>query len=286
MQKRKIAFEAIGTQWSIETAEELPESSIAQIHERIEKFDATYSRFRQDSLVSRISKNEGIYVFPDDAIELFEFYEHLYDATSGKVTPLIGGALERAGYDADYSFQAKPRQPVPKLHDVIVRRGNTLEVKKPVTIDVGAAGKGYLVDLIAGLLDYAGIEEYIIDASGDMRHEGKMENNVGLEHPNDPTKVIGAIDVMNKSFCASASNRRRWGNGIHHIFDPDTLSPTNDIIATWVMADSAMVADGVATSLFFTDPEILQREYEYAFVRMHADGAIDYSPAFEGKLYL
>ena len=286
MPKYSLVFEALGTRWSIETIEELPEKLVAKIYDRIEKFDVTYSRFRDDSLVTHISKKEGIYVFPDDADELFEFYEHMYELTKGKVTPLIGGALENAGYDATYSFESKPQRTVPKLSDAIVRRKNTLEVKEPVTIDVGAAGKGYLVDLITGILDDAGTDDYVIDASGDLRHKGRMENNVGLEHPNDPTMVIGAVDVMNKSFCASASNRRKWGNGLHHIFDPDTLAPTNDSIATWVLADSAMIADGVATSLFFTNPEILLEEFEFDFVRMHGNGAIDCSPAFEGKLYL
>jgi len=63
------------------------------------------------------------------------------------------------------------------------------------------------------------------------------------------------------------------------------MEPTKDIVATWVLADTTMLADGIATSLFFTDPSVLRTAFEYDFVRIHADGTIDYSQAFEGKLF-
>ena len=285
MPKHSLRFDAIGTPWVIETATPLTLDIENLIKSRIEAFDKTYSRFRRDSLVLLAAKEAGIYTFPSDAEELFEFYETLYGLTQGKVTPLIGSVLENAGYDADYSFKALPQQELPGLHDALERNKSVIEVKIPVTIDVGAAGKGFLVDEVSKILDQAGIHEYVVDASGDMRHKGLSDNTVGLEHPLDPAKIIGSIGVLNKSLCASASNRRKWGEGQHHIFDPHTLTPANIIIATWVMADSAMVADGLATALFFTDPNVLRKEFSYEYVRMRSDGAIDYSPAFEGKLF-
>ena len=285
MPKHNLEFEAIGTHWSIETSVTLPESLEVAIRTRIEAFDKTYSRFRKDSLISRISRNVGMYTFPKDMDVLFGFYEKLYDVTNGKVTPLIGSMLEKAGYDANYSFLAGEQQKLPAWGETLHRSGTILEVKKPITIDVGAAGKGYLVDLVCRLLDAADITEYVVDASGDLRHKGKGENRVGLEHPLDPTKVIGVIDVQNKSICASATNRRQWGDEQHHIFDPDLMQPTKHIIATWVLADSTMIADGLSTALFFTDPNVLRKSFQYEYVRMHDDGSIDYSPAFEGKLF-
>jgi len=285
MPKHRLIFEAIGTQWTIETDELLPEIVESEIRIRIEAFDKTYSRFRKDSLVSRISRQVGMYTFPEDIEDVFGFYEKLYAITKGKVTPLIGGMLEKAGYDATYSFIERTQETLPAWDEVLYRHGTILEVKKPVTLDVGAAGKGYIVDVVCTILDKAGIAEYVVDASGDMRHKGVDKNTVGLEDPFDLGRVIGAIEVLNQSLCASAVNRRQWGNGQHHIFDPDTLQPTDDVVATWVIADSTMVADGLATALFFTDPNILRKSFQYEYARMHSDGSIDYSPAFEGKLF-
>jgi len=284
MPKHNLSFDALGTQWAIETNEKLSKILVDRIFQRIELFDATYSRFRADSLIAQIAVQEGSFTFPSDARKLFDCYRALYNATSGKVTPLIGEMLERAGYDAAYSLQSKVQQSLPKWDDVMTWQDLTLTTARPIVLDVGAAGKGYLVDIICGILDDEGIKSYVVDASGDLRHKGNIENKVGLEDPRDPTKVIGVIDVRNKSLCASASNRRVWGKNMHHIFDPDIAAPTMKIIASWVIADQAMVADGIATALFFTDPNVLARSFDFEYVRMHADGSIDYSYAFEGKL--
>ena len=285
MPKHSLRFEAIGTQWVIETYTPLTHNLQTAIHARIEIFDKTYSRFRKDSLVTRIARQAGIYTFPANMDRLFGLYEELYRLTHGKVTPLIGGMLEKAGYDAVYSFLPTKQEKLPTWDQAMHRSGILLEIKQPVTIDVGAAGKGYLVDLICQLLDEAGILDYVVDASGDLRHKGTNKNSVGLEHPIEPGKIIGVIDVHNKSLCASATNRRQWGGGQHHIFDPDLMKPTNDIIATWVIAEQALVADGIATALFFTDPNVLRKSFLYDYARMHVDGSIDYSSAFEGKLF-
>ena len=285
MQKHSLSFEAIGTLWLIETDTPLSTRLTQKIFKRIESFDKTYSRFRSDSLVSQIAKKEGIYTFPNDAVELFAFYKKIYDVTNGKVTPLIGGVLEKAGYDATYSFVETAQTKLPLWDEALQWNGNIVKVHMPVTLDVGAAGKGYLVDLVCGLLDVEGITNYIIDAGGDVRHKGALENKVGLEDPYDPSRVIGAIDVKDKSICASAINRRAWGDGVHHIFDPDFMKPTKEIIATWVIADTAMIADGLATALFFVDPNVLRKQFNFEFLRMRHNGAIDYSTAFEGRLF-
>jgi len=285
MQKHSYRFDAIGTQWDIETVLPLPDELRGAIAAQVESFDVTYSRFRSDSLVAQVARQAGVFVFPDNAQQLFRVYRTLYEATNGKVTPLIGTMLENAGYDADYSLVPKAQVTLAKWDDVLQWKGAILKTTQPVTLDVGAAGKGYLVDLISKLLEAADITEYVVDASGDFRHRGVIQNIVGLEDPLHPDRVIGVIDVMNKSLCASASNRRVWGNGLHHIFDPDTKSPTNEIVATWVIADDTMTADGIATALFFAEPDVLARRFSFEYVRMHTGGAIDYSPAFEGKLF-
>jgi len=284
MLRHSYRFEALGTQWAIETDTEISLSLKATIQDRIEAFDKVYSRFRNDSLITKISQQAGQYLFPEDALRLFDFYRSLYDLTDGKVTPLIGDMLARAGYDAEYSLQPKPQQSTLTWDDAMSWDGTTITTTQPVTLDVGAAGKGYAVDIIATILNEH-FDEYVIDASGDIRHRGTSTNTVGLEHPLDAGKIIGAVDVQNRSLCASASNRRAWGEGMHHIFDPDKMMPTKDIIATWVIADEAMIADGLATALFFVDAKKLNKQYDFEYIRMYVNGSVEYSKYFAEKLY-
>jgi thiamine biosynthesis lipoprotein len=285
MLKHNYGFEAFGTHWSIETGYELDSSLKQTIQNRIETFDAIYSRFRADSLVTKISKKAGTYIFSPDATKLIDFYKKLYELTNGKVTPLIGTMVARAGYDASYTLQAQPQKPIQIWNEVLSWDGLALTTTTPVLLDVGAAGKGYMVDSIAAILDEHSLGDYVIDASGDLRHKGTSENIVGLEHPLEPGKVIGSVEVLNRSLCASASNRRAWGEGMHHIFDPDEMAPTQNIIATWVIANETMIADGLATALFFVDAERLNNDYDFEYVRMFVNGAVQYSPYFEGKLF-
>lgn len=285
MQKHSFVFDALGTVWRIETAKPLSSQFKQKIVDRIEMFDATYSRFRKDSLVTRISKQAGSYTFPEDANKLFSFYREIYDATSGQVTPLIGDMLSRAGYDANYSLEPQALQSLPEWHDAMQWREPVLQTYQPVLLDFGAAGKGYLVDIVSSILDEHAIDEYVIDASGDIRHKGTSENKVGLEHPYDAKKVIGVVDVQNKSLCASASNRRAWGEGMHHIFDPSAMTPVREVVATWVVADNTMLADGLATALFFTNPGELLETFQLEYARVFSGGEVQYSALFEGKLF-
>jgi thiamine biosynthesis lipoprotein len=279
-----IEFEAIGTLWSIRTNVPLEKELADAVLARIETFDRTYSRFRKDALVWKLSEVPGSFDFPEDAAPLFTFYEQLYDVSKGKVTPLIGEMLERAGYDADYSLIPKKQQALPRWEDVLTVQGSRVRTTQPVTLDFGAAGKGYLVDIICEMLDTAGVVEYVVNASGDLRHKGNAENRVGLEDPTTPGTVIGVMEVKNRSLCASAINRRQWA-GLHHVFDPDMMDATKEIIATWVLAESTMIADGLATALFFTEPSVLVEHFSFEYVRMHADGGLEYSLAFEAALF-
>ena len=163
-------FEAIGTEWWIGIYQPVEDTLLADISAvigaRIQVFDKTYSRFKSDSLVSQIARKAGSYVFPEDSIELFAFYRRLYDATDGLVTPLIGQVLADAGYDAEYSMRPKAITTPPEWDAVMHFAGTTLTVQQPVLLDFGAAGKGYLVDIVSDILRQHGIARFCVDAGG------------------------------------------------------------------------------------------------------------------------
>ena len=147
---RPWVFHAIGTRWSIETADRLSRRTAGRIATLVEEFDRTFSRFRADSLVARMSAGEGIVEIPASGQALLDFYRDLYDSTDGAVTPLVGESLDQLGYDASYTLQRRgPSRPAPAWDDVMDWDGCTLQTRGPVTLDLGAAGKGRLVDLVA-----------------------------------------------------------------------------------------------------------------------------------------
>lgn len=289
MLPESLYFDAIGTRWQIDTAEQLPTDVSDTVQRRCEEFDSAWSRFRDDSLVSRIATTPGRYVLPDDAPPLLAIYRRLYESTSGTVSPLVGRALEQLGYDRNYSLrQAASIAPIPRWEDALRWDGTAIETLTPVVLDVGAAGKGYLVDMVGDLLIDAGVMHFTIDASGDILHLADDALRVALEHPLDAKKAIGVATLTGGALCASASNRRAWP-GAHHVVDAITGLPTEHVIATWVTAPTGLVADALATALFFVDADelapgfVLGRDFEY--VRMRRTGVVDHSPGFEGQVF-
>lgn len=279
-------FDAIGAPWQIDTAQPLNAEVETAVHARIDRFDRTYSRFRDDSLVSTIARTPGNYPFPADAPPLFELYRRLYDATNGAMSPLVGRALEELGYDRTYSLRpTATRTRIPEWHEALSWNGTELTTLTPAVLDVGAAGKGYLVDLVAAELREHGISASTVDASGDILHRGETPLRVALEHPLDTSKAIGVVSIQNQAICASAPNRRAWA-GLHHILDARTGQPTDRVIATWAIAATALEADGLATALFFAEPKTLAQEFDFHWVRMLSNGRVDYSPNLNGELFL
>lgn len=274
-------FDALGTPWRIDTEEPLADDLRAAVGDLVERFDRDWSRYRDDSLVARIARTPGRHRLPGDAGPLLALYAELYAATGGRVSPLVGGALASAGFGP--RLAAVP-DAVPRFEDALAWDGTHLDTVSPVLLDVGAAGKGHLVDLVSALLADAGVERSVVDGSGDLRVRD-VPMRIALEHPGDPTKAVGVAELSAGALSASAGNRRRLADGRHHILDAVTGLPARDVVATWAVASDDLTADGAATALFFdVDPEWLERR-GVEWVRMLSDGGLEVSRAFPGEVF-
>lgn len=285
-----MEFEAIGTHWKITIHDKISDAKQSDIFklitDRIAVYDKHYSRFRNDSLVAEMSRCAGEYVLPDDAKPMFDLYEKLYKLTNGSVTPLIGKLLSDAGYDATYSLETKPLHAPLKWEDAIDYMFPRLTIKQPVLLDVGAAGKGYLVDIVGNLMLDQGIASFTINAGGDIVHTDveRKKIRVGLEHPNDSTSAIGVAQIGNESICGSAGNRRTW-NQFHHILDPHKLASPKHIAAVWVIAETGLLADALTTCLFFVEPEMLKTPFSFEYLIVYADLTMRRSPGFNAEMF-
>ncbi|KQQ95774.1 hypothetical protein ASF62_04615 [Leifsonia sp. Leaf325] len=280
-----LAFEAIGTGWQVDSRGPIASDTVRRMNAVIEDFDRTWSRFRPDSLVTEVASRSGEWTFPGEAPALVELYSGLHAATSGAMSPLVGASLSHLGYGAGYSLvPGAGTLPSPDWNRMDWD-GTRLRTRQPLELDIGAAGKGLLVDLIVELLEQDGVEQIVVDASGDLRHSGGEPVRVALEHPYDTTKAIGIATLVDGALCASASNRRAWGSGLHHVLDARTGEPVDEVVATWVTAETAMVADAVATALFFAPADQLAGYVDFEHVRMLTDGRAEISSGFPGELF-
>ena len=276
-------FDAIGTVWEIETARELAADDRDRVAGEIERFDREWSRFRADSSVARVGRRGGSLV-SSDAGAMLDAYRELSSATAGAVNPLVADSLNALGYDASYSLAAS--EPVAAPDDWTDRlqwTAGEAVASAPALLDVGALGKGRLVDLVLAALAHVP-GDLVVDAGGDLAARGAPVR-VGLEHPYDTRKAIGVVELQDAALCASAVNRRAWGDGMHHVLDARTGIPVRTWAATWAIAPDAMRADAVATALFFDGGPELAASWGVEWVRMTTDGRAERSPGCPAELF-
>ncbi|MBS6347132.1 FAD:protein FMN transferase [Alloscardovia omnicolens] len=229
----------------------------------ISDFDHALSRFRSDSLLSSLTGSARRVEFPLFCAPLFDLYDLMFAATSGRFTPTIADSLLRMGYGHVYGWLGD--EPVVWGRDVWRNDGepNVLYSSRPVHLDFGAAGKGYLVDLLHMIVG----DDCMINAAGDIFMSGG--GTVALENPWNVEQAVGIVRVPhNAAVCASSPARRHWtalntAQEVHHIVDATTSENPHDVAATWTLVRSEDTqfptawADALGTALFFCDPNSL-----------------------------
>lgn len=129
--------------------------------------------------------------------------------------------------------------------------------KKGMKIGFGGIGKGYAADKAKALLISKGVKAGIINASGDMNTWGKQPDgsywNVAITNPMNKNKAF-ALLPLKKGAIVTSGNYEKYvvfnGNRYTHIIDPRTGIPSSGIISVSVFANSAELADALATSIF------------------------------------
>ncbi len=280
-------FDAIGTVWEIETSAPLDDPARQAVRSLIDAFDRDWSRFRPDSLVSALARGAGAVAAPPDTAAMLDAYAALADATGGAVNPLVGASLERLGYDADVTLTAAgaPLAAPRDWRRQLVWTPDRITLSEPALLDVGALGKGRLVDRVLAVIAERTEGDVVVDAGGDLVARGAPVR-VALEHPYDPARAIGVVEVADAALCASGSNRRAWGDGLHHVLDARTGEPVRTVVATWALCDSAMRADAIATALFFDGGERLAAQWGADWVRMFSDGRAEWSPGCPAEVFV
>lgn len=277
-------FEATGTKWSVSLPEGAGPNLKAEVINLVKTFESKYSRFN-GTVISEL-QTLGTHTLPEDAKPLFDIYKDFTTITNGYFSPFMGKTLEDLGYDKTLSFIESGHVTKPMYWDEVVGLYDfpKISLKEHVVFDFGAAGKGYVIDLVCKLLDTQSVEEYVVEAGGDMKHKGNSVIKVGLENPSDTSTAIGVATVGNMSICGSSGSRRKWNNH-HHIINPLTLKSPDKVVATWVVSNDAIVANAIATSLFFVEPYTFETHSKFEYVILNLDGTVEVSKNFNGEIF-
>jgi len=266
-----------------------------QVFEEFERIDASMSRHKPNSALSKLNKRAAD-VPVSVSSELFNVL-----AKSKEVSWLSGGSFDMTfasvGYLYDFRHSLQPGHKelaqrvamVDYRHVILDDVAKTVSYKKQgIVVDLGGIAKGYAVDLGIALLKKHGVKSARLSAGGDMRLLGDKQGKpwiVGIKHPRIPDKQKVALPLDNIAISTSGDYERFFidekGERIHHILSPKTGRPVNGIQSVSVIGPEAIMTDGLSTALFVLGVEkgiALIDTFEYFDVVMiDADGKVHFS---------
>lgn len=246
-----LELDGLGTHWWVELLErhDFPADLASLVTETVKLFDDTYSRFKADSLIGQLNAHKQLDRPPKELLDMLAFAQKMHAATNGAFDISVGGVLQRLGYgDTKTATHTQPNfwsQVNYDRYKIVIPDENA--------IDLGGFGKGWLLDKLAVMLEQRGYQDFLINGGGDIVVHASKPVEFGLEHPCDPTKVIGTTKIRHGALAVSSTVKRRWVKNStisHHIIDPATQqSSDNGVVSAYVKGATALIADTLATVL-------------------------------------
>jgi thiamine biosynthesis lipoprotein len=242
--------------------------ALAELDDELAAVDATCSRFRQDSEISRILARPGRAATLSPLLnEAIGQALRIADVTDGLVDPTVSAAVIALGYDSDIGAvvvrglaDANPiarHQPAPGAHrlehDQATRR---LLVPPGVGLDLGATAKALAADRAAARISRLFDVGVLVGLGGDIAVAGEAPDGgwriaVADDHRTG-SPVHQVISVSSGGVATSSTTARRWRTSsgwAHHIVDPRTGGNPE---ATWrtvsVAAGSCLDANAASTA--------------------------------------
>jgi thiamine biosynthesis lipoprotein ApbE len=240
-------WEAIGTTIHVLTTDPAAiDDAVTAVRAVLDRVDATYSRFRPDSELSRLNAAAGRDVVVSPLLaQALDTALRAAAATDGAVDPTVGRALRAIGYDDDFATLGR-RTSVPTIrlgsvpgwrviHLDRVRR--TVRLPRGVELDLGSTGKALAADLAAREAHdaMAGRSGVLVNLGGDIAMrgaapEGGWRISAADDARRDPAGIDDGIVMWSGGVATSSTTVRRWTRGgieRHHIIDPATGAPAD-----------------------------------------------------------
>ncbi len=304
MSECDVAFEAMGSEIRLLIGEPLepglpsPGDAAARAREYVEQFDARLSRFRSDSELCALNRDERE-VVPASPLLRSAVAAGLWAAerSGGLVDPTLVAALESAGYGESRKgvapapqgaalSAAPPRSPArpnpaSRWREIRIDRE---AVCRPagVRFDTGGSGKGLCADAVAHSL--CGYSRFVVDCGGDMRVGGSVAREtpyeIEIEHP--LTRACAArVPLGSGGIATSGMSSRVWrrddGSFAHHLIDPSTGAPAwTGVVSATAVAASALEAETLAKIAFLSGPRGARRVLRArGGAIVHEDGRVE-----------
>lgn len=236
------------------------ESAIDAALVEVERLEARYSRYREESFLSRINRaaQAGEPIALDDETAGLLDYAATCHRESGGLFDVTSGILRRVWRFPEGRLPG--RQEIDALLD---RVGfEKLRWQRPVLsfavpgveLDFGGIVKEYAADRVAGLLQAAGMPHALVNLGGDVRVAGSRADGgpwqIGIRHPRRADELLRSVALTEGALSTSGDYERCIeidGRRHAHVLDPRTGWPVEFMASASVVAPLCVVAGSAST---------------------------------------
>lgn len=304
-------FLAMGTTMSVTVAAEEPERA-AQAQSEVEALAQKYGRDwypwadsgELAQLNAALARGLSVEVSPQ-LIALLERSRELFTASDGYFDPAVGPLVKLWGFDQadrapdaavpDEQSLASWVNGHPTFADLQRRARTVSSQRRDLQLDLGAIGKGRIVDLAIELLQSRGFHAAMVDAGGNLRAIGQPADRAWRIALRDPRAdgELGWMELQGGEGVSTSGDYERYavvaGERINHVLDPHTGRSATHTIAVTVLAQDATTADAASTALMAAGPDHWQqlaRRMKLKYVlRIDSESNIEMSSALRSRLH-
>lgn len=233
----------------------------------VSRIERVYSRYRPESIISRINTAAGQDFVDCDSetLSLLDYADKLYDISSG-LFDCTSGVLRNAWNftGAELPSQEKLATILPLINWKSVERCNN-EVRLPVAgmeLDFGGIGKEYAADRAAAVIHGKGVKYGYVNLAGDIRVIGPKPDGtpwvIGIQDPRHKDRTIASIPLYSGALATSGDYERFFeaeGKRYCHIIHPRSGYPVTYWRSVTVVAPLAITAGSHSTIAMLKEDE-------------------------------
>jgi len=262
MQTFRFPFDAMASRCEIviAAADETHAHALAQdAIDEVKRIEDKYSRYRPDSVVSRINTAAGQAWIECDAetTSLFDYADALFRYSDG-LFDITSGVLRRAwNFNVAQVPSAETLAPLLALIGWQRVERKEAQLRLPVAgmqIDFGGFGKEYAADRAASVLAAKGVQHGYVNLAGDLRVIGPQPDGqpwlIGIQDPRQQGRIVATIPVASGALATSGDYERFFeldGQRYCHVLDPRTGKSVTHWRSVSVLAPLAVAAGSCTT---------------------------------------
>jgi thiamine biosynthesis lipoprotein len=248
----------------VAAAERLDEARRA-VQAEVEACDASCSRFREDSELSRLNAGGRLDGASPWLVRALTVALAAAEASSGLVDPTVGQTLIDLGYDRSFE-RIDPDVPllvrashVPAWRSIrLDPAGQAVTLPVGVRVDLGATAKALCADLAARRAAEAAGTGVLVSLGGDIAVAGQPPPGGWVVRVADcadadpaDTGAGPTVAIRAGGLATSGTAARRWkqaGRDVHHLVDPRTGQPAAEVWRTVTVAAPSCVEANTAST--------------------------------------